>query len=72
MPGAYPRTATLALTDVTLPYVLRLVEQGLSALRNNEGFGKGVNTYRGYITTRPVAEALEMLSRFKPFVDIAA
>jgi alanine dehydrogenase len=72
MPGAYPHTATIALTDATLPYVLRLAEQGLSALRNHAGFGKGVNTYRGYITAYPVANALGMMSRLKPFVDIAA
>jgi alanine dehydrogenase len=72
MPGAYPRTATIALTDATFPYVLRVAEQGLSALHDDEGFRKGVNTYRGYITTPPVAEALGMLSRLKPFVDIAA
>jgi alanine dehydrogenase len=72
MPGAYPRTATLALTDATFPYVLRLAEQGLSALRDNEGFSTGVNTYRGYITAQPVAEALGLLSRFKPFAELAA
>jgi alanine dehydrogenase len=72
MPGAYPRTATLALTDVTFPYVLRLAEKGLSALRADEGFSRGVNTYCGSITVQSVAEALGLVSRLKPFMDSAA
>jgi alanine dehydrogenase len=67
MPGAYPRTSTLALTTATLPYVLRLADQGLDALRADPGFGKGVNTYKGYVTSKPVAEALCLLSQFKEF-----
>ncbi|HEY7493030.1 MAG TPA: alanine dehydrogenase [Candidatus Tectomicrobia bacterium] len=67
MPGAYPRTSTLALTTATLPYMLQLAQHGLDALRANPGFGKGVNTYKGYITSKPVAEALGLLSRFKEF-----
>jgi alanine dehydrogenase len=67
MPGAYPRTATLALTTATLPYVLKLAQQGLAALRDDPGFGKGVNTYQGYVTSKPVAEALGLLSQCKEF-----
>ena len=67
MPGAYPRTSTLALTTATLPYILKLAQQGLAALRDDPGFGKGVNTYQGYVTSKPVAEALGLLSQFKEF-----
>jgi alanine dehydrogenase len=67
MPGAYPRTATLALTTATLPYILRLAQQGLAALRDDPGLGKGVNTYKGYVTSKPVAEVLGLLSQFKEF-----
>jgi alanine dehydrogenase len=70
MPGAYPRTATLALTTATLPYVLQLAQQGLAALRDDPGFGKGVNTYKGYVTSKPVAEALGLLSQFKEFAAL--
>jgi alanine dehydrogenase len=70
MPGAYPRTATLALTTATLPYVLQLAQQGLTALRDDPGFGKGVNTYQGYVTSKPVAEALGLLSQFKEFATL--
>ena len=64
MPGAYPRTSTLALTDATLPYVLRLADQGISALAQDSGFAKALNTYQGHITCRAVAEAFGMMERF--------
>jgi alanine dehydrogenase len=67
MPGAYPRTATLALANATLPYVMRLADRGLQALREDVGFGKGVNIHRGYITSKPVAKALQLMQRFKAF-----
>jgi alanine dehydrogenase len=72
MPGAYPRTSTQALTSATLPYVLRLADGGIAALRYDEGFGKGVNTYQGSLTSRPVAEALGLLHQYTPFVAHAA
>jgi alanine dehydrogenase len=72
MPGAYPRTSTLALTSATLPYVLRLADGGIAALRHDEEFGKGVNTYQGSITSRPVADALGLLHQYKPLMACAA
>tara|TARA_Y100000310_G_scaffold47186_1_gene43779 strand:+ start:9063 stop:10178 length:1116 start_codon:yes stop_codon:yes gene_type:complete len=65
MPGAYPRTSTIALTNATLPYALKLAEKGLEALKEDEGLGKGLNTYKGFITYKPVAEALDMMDKFK-------
>jgi alanine dehydrogenase len=70
MPGAYPATSTIALTTATLPYVLRLATQGLDALRADPEFGKGVNTYRGAVTSQPVAEALGLLSQYKAFATL--
>ena len=67
MPGAYPATSTMALTTATLPYVLQLAHQGLDALRADPGFGKGVNTYQGAVTSQPVAEALGRLAQYKAF-----
>jgi alanine dehydrogenase len=58
MPGAYPRTATRALTERTLPYVLQLADNGDAALDADPGFRKGVNTHAGKITCRAVAAAL--------------
>jgi len=67
MPGAYPRTSTIALTTATLPYVLKLAKKGIKNLKEDSGFAKGVNTYQGNITYKPVAEALNMLDKFKEF-----
>ena len=67
MPGAYPATATMALTTATLPYVLHLADQGLDALRADPGFGKGVNTYQGSVTSQPVAETLGLLAQYQEF-----
>ena len=58
MPGAYPRTSTLALTTATGPYVRRLAAQGLAALRDDPGFAKGLNTSDGKLRYRAVSEAL--------------
>jgi alanine dehydrogenase len=70
MPGAYPRTATQALTHATLPYVLKLARQGPDAFRDDAGFSKGVNTHDGYITCKPVAEALGLQSQYREFTGI--
>jgi alanine dehydrogenase len=59
MPGALPRTSTIALTNATLPYALRLATRGLrDALRADPGFLAGLNCYDGQITCPPVAESL--------------
>jgi alanine dehydrogenase len=64
MPGAYPRTSTIALTDATLPYALRLANQGFEALRKDPAFAKGVNTYDGSISCEAVAQDLDMIDRY--------
>jgi alanine dehydrogenase len=69
MPGAYPRTSTLALTNATLPYVLKLASGGLGALRDDAGFARGVNTCRGYVTYQAVAQALALEGRYRAFTD---
>jgi len=67
MPGAYPRTSTLALTTATLPYALSLANDGPQAFVEDEGFAKGVNTCRGHLTYKPVAEALGLTDAYSPF-----
>ncbi len=58
MPGAYARTATQALTNVTLPYALRLADLGLEgAMAKCPELRGGVNTFRGGLTCPGVAEA---------------
>jgi len=59
MPGALPRTSTIALTNATLPYALKLANLGArAALRADPGFLAGLNAFDGHITCRPVAESL--------------
>ncbi len=67
MPGAYPRSSTMALTDATLPYALRLAQGGVDALRADPYFAKGLNTFDGHVRCKPVAEALSLLDNFRPF-----
>ena len=58
MPGAVPRTSTFALTNATLPYAVKLANQGfLDAIRNDANLKEGVNTYAGHCTYQAVAEA---------------
>ena len=70
MPGAYPRTATQALTHVTLPYVVKLAQHGLEALRGDTGFSKGVNTCNGFITRKEVADALGLQEHYREFTVV--
>jgi alanine dehydrogenase len=58
MPGAVPRTASEALGNATLPYVLKLADQGLEALRADRHLARGLNVLAGDITHPAVATAL--------------
>lgn len=58
MPGAVPRTSTMALTNVTVPYALQIANKGYKrACLENEALLKGINTLEGYVTYAAVAEA---------------
>ncbi len=59
MPGAVPRTSTLALTNATLPYVRALADHGWqAALKRDPGLAAGLNVHAGAITHEVVAKAL--------------
>lgn len=60
MPGAFPRTSTFALTNATLPYALKLANEGLNTLKKDKGFLKGLNVFKGKVTNRGVADAFGM------------
>lgn len=61
MPGAVARTATKALTNATLPYLLELANAGVEpALTRNQHLGRGLNSHEGVLTHPAVAEALSM------------
>jgi alanine dehydrogenase len=58
MPGAVPRTSTIALTNATLPFTRILANLGFEkAIRENSGLAEGVNVLDGQITYKAVAES---------------
>jgi alanine dehydrogenase len=61
MPGGVPRTSTLALTNATFPYALKLANKGWKqALREDGALLKGLNVVEGKVTYQGVAEAFGM------------
>lgn len=67
MPGIVPWTSTLALTNATLPYIVRLASDGVDrAIRSDPGLAKGVNLKDGQVTCQGVAEAHGL--RFTPLL----
>ena len=58
IPGAVPRTSTLALTNATLPYAIQLADKGWQrACRENPELALGLNVVEGKVVYKPVAEA---------------
>ncbi|MFH2060015.1 MAG: alanine dehydrogenase [Pseudomonadota bacterium] len=57
MPGAVPLTSTMALTNATLPYALKIADQGWKSVCDDKGFAKGVNYVANKIVCKPVAQA---------------
>jgi alanine dehydrogenase len=69
MPGAYPETATAALNNATLPYVLSIADKGwMRALSDDTGLKSGLNVKNGKIMHKSVAKALGM--DYKPFQKV--
>ncbi len=67
MPGAVPRTSTFALTNATMPYVLKLADKGWqSACAADAALAKGLSTHEGALLSKQVAADLEL-----PFNDPA-
>lgn len=65
MPGAVARTSTQALTNVTLPWVVKLAKYGPDKLaKMDPHFADAINMNRGTLTNKPVAEAHEL--EFEP------
>ncbi len=68
MPGAVPRTSTYALTNATMPYVLKLADKGWrEACRTDAALAKGLSTHEGALLSEQVAADLDL-----PFTDPAA
>ena len=61
MPGVVPNTSSKSLSNATLPYVVRIADNGIESLAHSrEDIAKGVNTMRGYLTYEAVANALDL------------
>jgi alanine dehydrogenase len=59
MPGAYPRTSTLALTNTTLPYIKTIAKNGIEkAIREDFIIKSSLNTYKGHIVNKALADSL--------------
>ncbi|MGA4835382.1 alanine dehydrogenase [Bacillus velezensis] len=59
MPGAVPRTSTLALTNVTVPYALQIANKGAAqAIADSPALKAGLNTANGHVTYEAVAKDL--------------
>ena len=66
MPGAVPRTSTLALTNATLPYALQIANKGWKqACKESEPLRKGLNVVKGKVVYEGVAEAFGL-----PYQDV--
>ncbi|MDR3258364.1 MAG: alanine dehydrogenase [Fusobacteriaceae bacterium] len=66
MPGMYANTSTFALNNATIKYGLFIANKGLEkACKESVAISKGVNTYKGVITYKPVAEAFELEKNYK-------
>jgi len=66
MPGAYPKTSTLALTETTLKYIQDIADNSLDGFISDKGKIKAINVYKGNIRLKEVAQDLGLLELFKP------
>jgi len=61
MPGGVPRTSTMALNKATLPLLIKLADQGYKkTLKENKNYLAGLNIYKGKVTFKGVADALNL------------
>ncbi len=68
IPGAFPRTSTLALTNATFPYILQIADKGVEkALKESEALRKGLNLMDGKLVCQGVADSFGMSFVQNPF-----
>jgi alanine dehydrogenase len=71
MPAAVPNTSTLALTNATFPYLMKLAKLGaIAAIQEDPGIAAGVNTFHGVLTCKPVAESQQR--EWQPITEMLA
>jgi len=65
MPGVFPLTSTLALTNLTLPYIKKIASGGVDVVISDSELLSGLNIYKGKITYKGVAEDLGLIDRYE-------
>jgi len=69
MPSNVGRTATYAMSNATLPYILNIADQGLAgAISNDPGLAKGIYTYKGHVTNPSLAKRFNL--NYAPLSEI--
>ena len=69
MPGAVPKTSTLALTNATLPYAVEIANKGWKkAMQENPEIKYGANVVKGHVTYKGVADAFDL--EYSPIDDL--
>ena len=75
MPGQVSRQSTMALTDATIPYLIKLATEGAESmiresLESDGRMAKGLNAYKGYLTYEKVASDLGMMESYKDVKEL--
>ena len=71
MPGAYARTSTFALNNVTIQFGIALANKGVErACKDDPALRRGLNIFKGTLTCEPVAEAFSYQQFRKPVSEI--
>ena len=69
LPAAAPDMSSLALTNSTFPYLLKLANLGANAaIQEDAGIAEGVNTFHGTLTCKPVADSQHR--EWKPIAEL--
>lgn len=58
MPGSVAKTASIAMNNVSIPYVISIADNGIKAVKHDSALAKGINVIDGAITYKPVADGL--------------
>ena len=67
MPGVFPKTSTLALTNLILPYIKKIADYGTDVFKKDKEILSGLNIYKGRIACRKVAEDVGMENMCKEY-----
>jgi alanine dehydrogenase len=68
MPGIFANTSTIALTNLTLPYVRKLAKSGIDAIKEDKEILSGLNIYKGKIICKEVADNLGLMAYYSEII----